>query len=139
MPSVVQSQPTASAASTSPPPEGADTTPGTPVLELSEEKELAALLSHIDDARLFLRNRDWDNLAHVQRFASCAALAARLLERHDEDSMRRRVVSMLWPLLPVSARMHACHELPALVDARAPHGPTRLSGSPLRCTLRTPS
>ena len=121
MPSVVQSQPTASAASTSPPPEGADTTPGTPVLELSEEEELAALLSHIDDARLFLRNRDWDNLAHVQRFASCAALAARLLERHDEDSMRRRVLSMLWPLLPVSARMHACHELPALVDARAPH------------------
>lgn len=99
----------------------ADTLPGASAADLvDDDDDFAVLVAHVAEAKAFLRTRGWDKLAHIERFAAGATLAARVLGRFDDDGTRRRVVSMLWPLLPVGTRTRVAHELPAAVDARAP-------------------
>jgi hypothetical protein len=85
-----------------------------------DDDEFVALRAYVDDAGAHLRHRGWDNLAHIERFAAAAAMGARVVARFDDDGARRRVVSLLWSLLPVAARVHSADELPAFIAARAP-------------------
>ena len=101
---------------------GRDTLPSAPALEVDDDDELALLVAHVEDAKAFLKSRAWDNLAHVERFAAGAAIAVRILARFDDDATRRRLVALLWPLLPqaVKSVAHAPFDLPSSVDVRAP-------------------
>ncbi|HEY4222747.1 MAG TPA: hypothetical protein VGO62_15430 [Myxococcota bacterium] len=99
-----------------------DTLPGAPALlpRLDDDERFRALAHQCADARAFLADRAWDNLAHIQRFASACVSARPLLAEYAAPSSRRRIAHLVHALLPAPARSIPFLPLADEVEARAP-------------------
>jgi hypothetical protein len=98
-----------------------DTVPGAPApARIDDDDRHRALLAYARDARAFLADRAWDNLAHVERFAHAASLAKPLLLEWNGAAERRSIAHELNALLPSGARAHSFAPFVDDVGARAP-------------------
>lgn len=101
------------------------TIPGAPasalgLASLYDDAAFKALFAAVQDARRSLPA--WDNLAHVEAFATTAARAAELMSRYTAPQQRRALAHLLWQLLPVSSRARAHLPLPDDIARRADDG-----------------
>lgn len=98
-----------------------DTIPGAPApLRLEDDETWAAFRDTASSRARELKERAWDNLAHVEAFAAAAVVAHDVVTRFDDTGTRRAAAHALWPLLPEGARAAPFLPLPDDVAARGP-------------------